>query len=181
MLFRSDVNDYLAGEVIAAHPTRFAGFASVALQDPAGAAKELERAVTRLGLVGAMINGYTDVADARGGEYKITVVNYTSAPTEEATAVAEAAKVLRTKGTVKYDGVEHQNNMRSQRISLNLANGRFLLAETLMDRANHLFIMEADTPPGVPPPSQFQASLQVLDDAGVALRYKNPESTERVR
>ncbi len=64
-----DVNDYLAGEVIAAHPTRFAGFASVALQDPAGAAKELERAVTRLGLVGAMINGYTDVADARGGEY----------------------------------------------------------------------------------------------------------------
>ena len=125
-------------------------------------------------------NVYT-AKDARGGEYKITVVNYTSAPTEEATAVAEAAKVLRTKGTVKYDGVEHQNNMRSQRISLNLANGRFLLAETLMDRANHLFIMEADTPPGVPPPSQFQASLQVLDDAGVALRYKNPESTERVR
>ena len=44
-----------------------------------------------------------------------------------------------------------------------------------------LFILEADTAPGVPPPSQFQASLQVLDDSGVALRYKNPESTERVR
>jgi len=41
--------------------------------------------------------------------------------------------------------------------------------------------MEADTPPNVPPPSQFQASLQVLDDNGVALRYKNPDSTERVR
>ena len=119
--------------------------------------------------------------DARGGEYKITVINYATAKGEQASAVDEAAKALRTKGTIKYDGAEHQNNMRSQRISLSLPNGRFLLAEALMDRADHMFIMEADTPPNMPPPSQFQASLQVLDDSGVALRYKNPESTERVR
>ena len=119
--------------------------------------------------------------DARGGEYKITVVNYSTAKGEQETAIDEAGKNLAGLGTVKYQGVEHQNNMRSHRVSVTLANGRFLLGEALMDRADHLFIMEADTAPNVPPPSQFQASLQVLDDNGVALRYKNPESTERVR
>ena len=44
-----------------------------------------------------------------------------------------------------------------------------------------LFMLQADTPPKLPPPAQFQASLQVLDDKGVAIRYKNPNSTERVR
>jgi 2,3-dihydroxybenzoate decarboxylase len=63
-----DINDFLAGR-IASHPTRFAGFASVPLQDPAAAARELDRCVSRLGLKGAMVNGYTDVADGRGGAY----------------------------------------------------------------------------------------------------------------
>ena len=38
------VNDLLAG-TIAEHPTRFAGFAALPLQDPQAAARELERAV----------------------------------------------------------------------------------------------------------------------------------------
>jgi predicted TIM-barrel fold metal-dependent hydrolase len=59
------VNDFLA-EAVAQHPARFGGFASVALQDPEEAARELERAVTRLRLKGVMINGYTDTADGRG-------------------------------------------------------------------------------------------------------------------
>jgi len=53
-----DVNDLLA-DVVAAHPTRFAGFAALACQDPAAAVAELERAVTQLGLKGALINGHT--------------------------------------------------------------------------------------------------------------------------
>lgn len=63
-----DINDFLAN-AIARYPSRFAGLASVALHDPLGGARELERAVTQLGFKGAMINGYTNVADARGGEY----------------------------------------------------------------------------------------------------------------
>jgi len=63
-----DINDVLA-TAIARHPRRFAGLASIALHDPVTGARELERAVTRLGFKGAMINGYTNVADARGGEY----------------------------------------------------------------------------------------------------------------
>jgi 2,3-dihydroxybenzoate decarboxylase len=63
-----DLNDRLAAEV-AARPDRYAGFAGVALQDPKAAAAELERAVTRLGLKGAMINGYTNTRDPQRVEY----------------------------------------------------------------------------------------------------------------
>jgi 2,3-dihydroxybenzoate decarboxylase len=51
-------NDEL-GEAVRRHPDRFAGLAAVAPQDPAAAARELERAVTRLGLRGAIINSHT--------------------------------------------------------------------------------------------------------------------------
>ena len=49
-------NDRLA-EAVREYPTRFRGFATLAWQDPPGAAKELERAVKQLGLSGALIPG----------------------------------------------------------------------------------------------------------------------------
>ena len=52
------VNDRLA-EVIAAHPARFSGFAALPLQDGDAAARELHRAVTQLGLCGALVNAHT--------------------------------------------------------------------------------------------------------------------------
>ena len=52
------VNDFLAG-VVADNPARFSGFAALPLQDPEAAAKELERAVTQLGLRGALVNAHT--------------------------------------------------------------------------------------------------------------------------
>lgn len=52
------VNDLLAA-TIAEHPTRFAGFCALPLQDPKAAAKELERAVNQLGLRGALVNAHT--------------------------------------------------------------------------------------------------------------------------
>jgi 5-carboxyvanillate decarboxylase len=51
-------NDELAA-AIAAHPTRYAGLAAIAPQDPTAAAKELERAVQKLGLKGAIVNSHT--------------------------------------------------------------------------------------------------------------------------
>jgi 2,3-dihydroxybenzoate decarboxylase len=51
------VNDYLA-EVVAAHPTRFAGFATLPLQDPDTAVAELRRAVADLGFKGVLQNGH---------------------------------------------------------------------------------------------------------------------------
>jgi predicted TIM-barrel fold metal-dependent hydrolase len=53
----TDANDRLA-QAIEAHPHRLAGFASLPTTIPATAAKELERAVTKLGFKGAMINGH---------------------------------------------------------------------------------------------------------------------------
>ncbi len=51
-------NDRLALE-IQRQPRRYAGFAALALQDPAAAANELERAVRQLGFKGALVNGQT--------------------------------------------------------------------------------------------------------------------------
>lgn len=51
------VNDELS-EVVRRCPERFAGFAAIAPQDPGAAADELERAVTKLGLKGACVNGH---------------------------------------------------------------------------------------------------------------------------
>lgn len=53
----TDTNDRSA-QAIQAHPTRLAGFASLPTANPAMAAKEPERAVTKLGLKGALINGH---------------------------------------------------------------------------------------------------------------------------
>lgn len=55
-------NDRLK-EAIERHPGRYAGLASVAPQDPARAAREVERAITKLGLHGIVINSHTN------GEY----------------------------------------------------------------------------------------------------------------
>jgi predicted TIM-barrel fold metal-dependent hydrolase len=51
-----DTNDRLAAAV-REHPTRFAGFATLALQDPVRAAVELDHCVGRLGFKGVMIDG----------------------------------------------------------------------------------------------------------------------------
>ena len=54
----ADTNDQLA-EAIRRYPARFAGLAAVAPQDPAAAVRELDRAVRKLGLKGAIINSHT--------------------------------------------------------------------------------------------------------------------------
>jgi predicted TIM-barrel fold metal-dependent hydrolase len=54
------VNDALA-EKISEHPTRFGGFASLAVHNGDEAAKELERCVKTLGFKGVLFNGYSQV------------------------------------------------------------------------------------------------------------------------
>ncbi len=61
-------NDALA-EVVAAHPDRYVGLAALALQDPEGAAEELERCVTQLGFRGALANGYSSVGNLETAAY----------------------------------------------------------------------------------------------------------------
>ncbi|QYE37116.1 amidohydrolase family protein (plasmid) [Polymorphobacter sp. PAMC 29334] len=56
--FARDYNDQLR-RIADEHPTRFSGFAHLPMAHPEAAADELDRAVTHLGLKGALINGTT--------------------------------------------------------------------------------------------------------------------------
>jgi hypothetical protein len=130
---------------------------------------------------GTSLPGHVYKAADRRGAYQMTVIDYKNAPDEIGTAIDEAAQMIRAKGKVAYDGTGMLDNHKSQRITVETPNGRRLLAEILVSADKRLYISEADTTLNAAPPAQYQASLQVLDDEGVRIRYKAVGSTERVR
>src|SRR5215470_11949510 len=56
----TQANDALAGE-IRRRPRRFAAFAALPMQDPEAATAELNRCVKKVGMVGALVNGFSQV------------------------------------------------------------------------------------------------------------------------
>jgi len=56
------VNDILA-DAVAKRPDRFAGFATLPMQDPDAAIIELTRCIKELGFKGAMVNGFSQIGD----------------------------------------------------------------------------------------------------------------------
>ena len=66
-------------------------------------------------------------------------------------------------------------------MTMETPDNRRLLAEILMSAEKRLYIVQATTSLIVPPPAQFQASVQILDEDGIRIRYKTVGSTERVR
>ena len=56
-------NDYLA-EQVRKRPDRFQALAALPMQDPELAAKELQRCVKDLGMVGALVNGFSQIGNA---------------------------------------------------------------------------------------------------------------------
>jgi hypothetical protein len=109
------------------------------------------------------------------GTYALHVIDYSSATGELGTAIEEAAKTYRAKGMVKYEGVNMLDNHRSWRQTVETANQR-ILTEILVAKNNRLYISEATTGINAPVPAQFQASLQILDENGVRIRYRQVES-----
>jgi 2,3-dihydroxybenzoate decarboxylase len=63
-----EANNVLAAE-IARRPDRFLGFAALPMQDPEAAARELTRCVKEFGFVGALVNGFSQVARADSAVY----------------------------------------------------------------------------------------------------------------
>jgi predicted TIM-barrel fold metal-dependent hydrolase len=61
-------NDFLA-EQVRRRPERFQGFAALPMQDPDLAARELRRCVRELGFCGALVNGFTQVAEHEQAVY----------------------------------------------------------------------------------------------------------------
>jgi len=60
--YARSANDYLA-DAVRRHPTRFVGLTAIAPQNPAEAAREIERGATQLGMKGVIVNSHTQ------GEY----------------------------------------------------------------------------------------------------------------
>jgi len=106
------------------------------------------------------------------GRYAMTVVDYGSAQGELSTAVADAAKVYRAKGNPTYDDTGNVNRIKSQRQTIETPNMTYLMTEILA-HGTRLYIVEAETAMNVPPPAQFQASVQILDEKGERIRYEN--------
>jgi 2,3-dihydroxybenzoate decarboxylase len=61
-------NDVLAGEV-RKRPDRFAAFAALPMQDPEAAATELTRCAKELGMVGALVNGFSQIGTPENVTY----------------------------------------------------------------------------------------------------------------
>jgi gamma-resorcylate decarboxylase len=61
-------NDALAGEV-RKRPDRFTAFAALPMQDPGAAAAELTRCVKDLGMVGALVNGFSQIGSPENVTY----------------------------------------------------------------------------------------------------------------
>jgi len=132
---------------------------------------------------GTALGAHVYSAEDRRGQYFMTVVDYQTASDEErSSAIAEASAVVRAKGKATYDEPGNLDGHRSQRITVETPAGRRLLAEILMSNDKRLYISEAQTALNAPPPAQYQASIQVLDDDGVRIRYRGGQQNgERVR
>src|SRR5438067_3999105 len=68
------LNDHIA-EIVRDHPKRFAGLATIPLQDPDLAASELERCICDLGLRGAQIGTHVDASPLTGRADTINLDN----------------------------------------------------------------------------------------------------------
>ena len=79
------LNDHIA-EVVRSHPKRFAGLATIPLQDPDLAARELERCVRELGLRGAQIGTHVDANPYSG---RIDTINLDNASLQPVWSAAE--------------------------------------------------------------------------------------------
>ena len=79
------LNDHIA-EVVRGHPKRFAGLATIPLQDPDLAASELDRCIRELGLHGAQIGTHVDANPHTG---RIDTLNLDNASLQPVWSVAE--------------------------------------------------------------------------------------------
>ena len=76
MILSLKANDYLADQV-RKRPDRFQALAALPMQDPDLATKELQRCVKDLGMVGALVNGFSQIGDANTIAYEVTITDPT--------------------------------------------------------------------------------------------------------
>jgi hypothetical protein len=118
---------------------------------------------------------FTAVAPAgtrSAGTYTVTVVDYSNAKNELGDAMEQARKAILAKGTSKYDAVNNMDMHRGWALTVETSDKHRIMGQIIIAANNRIYISEADTPMNVPPPAQFQASLQILDNDGVRIRTR---------
>ena len=117
------------------------------------------------------------------GTYSVTVVDFTTAKDEMTSATEQAADVVRKKGTIKYDAIENLDLHATSRITVETPAKTRILSEILFAENNRLYISQVESSMALPPPAQFQASLQIIDDKGQRIRERTllglPEGTKQ--
>ena len=134
-----------------------------------------------------------------GNRYTVTVVDYSDSlriHTERArteadyllywevdirASIAYAAANLRSRGgEIAYDAYHYIDRVEGHQLHMNNDDGtRTYAAIYLHD--SHLFIVEATVTPGMPPPGQFQQTLEFIDENGDRIRYRNFAEAIKVR
>ena len=134
-----------------------------------------------------------------GNRFTVTVVDYTDSlriHTERArteadyllywevdvrASIAYAAANLRSRGgEVAYDAYHYIDRVEGHQLHIDNDDGtRTYAAIYLHD--SHLFIVEATVTPAMPPPGQFQQTLEFLDANGDRIRYRNVAESIKVR
>ena len=118
---------------------------------------------------------FTAVAAAgtrSAGTYTVTVVDYSNAKNELGDAMEQARKAILAKGTPKYDAVNNMDMHRGWALTVETPDKHRIMGQIIIAANNRIYISEADTPMTVPPPAQFQASLQILDKDGIRIRTR---------
>ncbi len=110
-------------------------------------------------------------------EYFVTVVDMENSArppgrrgTEWRGAIGFHATKIRQTGEVTYDAYGEINVVPGHQLQITLPDGRRNFAN-LHFHGHRLYVIEAISPPDLPPPALFQASFAVVDEEGNSLRY----------
>jgi hypothetical protein len=126
----------------------------------------------------AIMTGHRYTAERGLSGYTMTVIDFSKTTTRPAAiglekrgAMQHLATQIRQKRTVTYDAYAEIQVVPGHQLQVTLPNGRRLFAEIhFLD--NRLYVMEAEVPGNAAPPAAYQASLELIDNAGMVLRYR---------
>jgi hypothetical protein len=107
--------------------------------------------------------------------YSMTVVNYIGSEASISEIRGGMAYVAwnyrKAGGEITYDGYAQIDRIEGHQLQINNEDG----SKTYVAIHPHdarLFVLEATTPPGIPPPLHFQNSIGIFDQEGNRVRYQ---------
>ena len=109
------------------------------------------------------------------GDYSVTVVNYNDSAasiTEVLGGMAYVAWNYRKRGgEITFDGYTQIDRILGHQLQINNDDGTKTFV-AIHPHDSRLFILEATTPPNMPPPLHFQNSIGIFDQDGMRVRYE---------